>query len=93
MGKNVYGIPLVMRYVPVSVEFDSTGSMKPTEIGWQDGRRFRIDKVLDVTKAGDTGPGVERRKYRVIVRGEEKNLFFEVEKKSAWPYGRWFVEV
>ena len=64
-------------YVKVNSDFDSTGYMMPRTITWADGRTFKIDEDC----------------YTVVIRGEEKFLFFEkTDDLFASRVGRWFVE-
>ena len=37
--------PLPKVYVPVKVCFDADGNILPTEITWEDGRKYRIDRA------------------------------------------------
>ena len=80
-------------YVKVNSDFDSTGAVTPKAIIWSDGRIFKIDSVRDFRPASTLG---ERRSgdcYTVLIRGEERQLFFE--RTSALfgsRLGRWWVE-
>ena len=38
-------------YVPVTVDFDEEGKMRPTDIYWLDGQTYHIDRVLKVRQA------------------------------------------
>jgi len=49
-----------------------------------DGRRFEVDRVLDVTKAASLKAGGRGTRYKCRIRGKEIYLFFDDEK--------WFVE-
>ena len=70
-------------YVKVTSEFDATGYMQPRAITWADGRTFAITLGCDCR--GDC--------YTVVIRGEEKHLFFErVDPLFSGRVGRWFVE-
>ena len=60
-------------YVSVSSIFDSTGYMQPTSITWTDGRTFPIESVRDYRPADAS----HKDCYTVIIRGQEKHLFFE----------------
>ena len=78
-------------YVKVNSDFDSTGYMQPRSITWKDGRTFKIDAVRDLCPAavyGRTGDC-----YTVIIKGEERHLFFErATEFQPNKVGRWFVE-
>ena len=46
------------KYVKVTATFDCDGDLIPEYIVWDDGRRYRIDKISDVRyAAGPSGPG------------------------------------
>ena len=46
-------------YVKVIVEYDEAGGVHPLRIEWEDGRKFRIERVLDVRRAAATKAGGE----------------------------------
>lgn len=80
-------------YVKVNSDFDSTGYMQPKSITWTDGRTFRIDEVKDYRPASVYRQGQEGACYTVIIRGEEKHLFFEWTHSSfSSRVARWYVE-
>ena len=39
------------KYVPVIVHFDTDGKMRPMEIEFSEGQKYRVDKILDVRRA------------------------------------------
>ena len=71
-------------YVRVVAEFDETGSVRPLSIVWEDGRKFKVDKVLDVRRAVATKAGGQGMRYTCRIMGKETYLFNDD--------GRWFVE-
>ena len=80
-------------HVKVTSDFDATGYMQPKAITWTDGRTFPIDEVRDFRPASVLGRGRGGDCYTVIIRGEERYLFFErTEPGHASRFGRWFVE-
>ena len=80
-------------YVKVNSDFDATGFMLPKTIIWQDGRVFPIDRVKDFRPAASFEHGRCGDCYTVIIRGEERLLFFErTDPLFASRVGRWFVE-
>lgn len=80
-------------YVGVTVSFDDEGRMLPSEILWEDGRRFQIDRVLDVRPAPSLRAGGQGDRYAVRIGGRESFLFFEHSETSGGSVvGRWFVE-
>lgn len=85
-------MPLRKRiYVKVNSDFDATGVLVPRCIIWNDGRAFPIDEVRDFCPAARSGhPG---DCYTVLIRGEERFLFFErTDPMYRNRIGRWFVE-
>ena len=80
-------------YVKVNSDFDSTGYMVPRTITWADGRTFTIDEVKDFRPASTLQSGHGGDCYTVMIRGEERFLFFEkTSGMFAARCGRWFVE-
>ena len=71
-------------YVRVIVEYDEEGGVHPLEIRWEDGRKFRVERVLDVRRAAATKAGVQGIRYTCRILGQETYLFED--------RGRWFVE-
>lgn len=80
-------------YVKVNSDFDSTGYMRPRTITWSDGRTFPIDQIRDFRPASDPDALHPSDCYTVIIKGEEKFLFFErTDPLFSGRVGRWFVE-
>ena len=71
-------------YVRVIVEYDEAGGVKPLIIFWEDGRKFRIDRLLDVRRAAATKAGGHGIRYTCRILDRETYLFED--------NGRWFVE-
>ena len=79
-------------YVKVNSDFDSTGYMRPRSITWADGRTFKIDTVKDYRPSGYYRQGAEGACYTVMIRGEEKHLYFEWTNSAfASRVARWYV--
>lgn len=72
-------------FVEVEVNFNTDGIMTPVELVWRDGRKFHIDKVLDIRRAASLKAGGMGMRYKCRISGREKYLFFEDN--------RWFVEI
>lgn len=83
----------IKAYVHVSVDFDDTGRMRPTNILWEDGTHYEIDRVLDVRPAFAARAGGQGDRYTIRLGEQITYLFFEhnVDYGSHIP-GRWFVE-
>ena len=79
-------------YVRVSTDFDSTGYMQPKSVTWSDGRTFKIDKIKDFRPANIYREDCGGYCFTVMIRGEEKHLFFEpADSTFASRFGRWYV--
>lgn len=71
-------------YVKVVVEYSPEGNICPLMVEWEDGRRFEVDRLLDVRRAASTKAGGQGMRYTVRILGHETYLFEDE--------GRWFVE-
>ena len=71
-------------YVKVVVEYSPEGKICPLAVEWEDGRRFEVDRLLDVRRAASTKAGGQGMRYTVRILGRETYLFEDE--------GRWFVE-
>ena len=71
-------------YVKVVVEYSLEGNISPLKVEWEDGRRFEVDRLLDVRRAASTKAGGQGMRYTVRILGHETYLFEDE--------GRWFVE-
>ena len=79
-------------YVRVNSDFDQTGYMQPRAVTWEDGRTFKIDKVKDFRPAKIYRDDCTGYCFTVMIRGEEKHLFFEPTSSAfASSIGRWYV--
>lgn len=80
-------------YVKVNSDFDATGYMQPRSITWADGRTFKIEAVKDYRPTACYRQGAEGSCYTVMIRGQERHLFFEWTNSSfASRVARWYVE-
>lgn len=80
-------------FVKVNSDFDATGYIQPRSITWADGRTFTIEAVKDFRPASYYRQGAEGACYTIMVRGEEKHLFFEwINSAFATRVARWYVE-
>ena len=71
------------KYVPVTVRFDVDGKLRPLIIEYEDGKEYRIDRILDVRRAACESVGGVGDRYTCRIQGKESYLWFEK--------GRWFV--
>ena len=85
--------PLPKVYVPVTASFDAEGNILPTEITWEDGRKFQIDKVTNIRQAAAMRSGGQGDRYTIRINGKESYLYFERSPDlTGRNLGRWFVE-
>ena len=71
-------------YVDVIAEFSKDGCLIPILFVWEDGRKYKIDKVLKIERCASRKAGGVGMMYTCMVQGKESHLFFEVDK--------WFME-
>lgn len=71
-------------YVNVYAVFDTLGQIMPRAIIWEDGRKFPVDRVLQVEKRASLRSGGAGLRYLVIIAGHRRYLYLEETK--------WFVE-
>ena len=71
-------------FVDVIVKHDKSGQIRPLQMTWTDGRRYEIDRVLDVRQAPSLKGGGLGMRYTCRIWGKEVYLFCDE--------GKWFVE-
>ena len=71
-------------YVGVNARFEADGRLFPMSITWEDGKRYRIDRILDVRRAASLKAGGSGMRYTVRIGRFDTHLYMED--------GRWFVE-
>lgn len=71
-------------YVDVVAKIDSDGLITPLSVIWEDGRRYVIDKVVQIKRAYATKVGGTGIRYTISVKGKITYLFEDE--------GKWFVE-
>ena len=80
-------------YVAVKAHFDAEGRLVPTEIIWEDGHIYEIDRVTDIRQAAAMKAGGQGDRYTVWISGQQSYLFFERNASlTGNNIGRWFVE-
>ena len=67
----------------IIVEHKKDGRAMPKTIVWDDGRKFNIDKILDIRRAACQSVGGVGDRYTCRIQGQESYLWYEK--------GRWFV--
>lgn len=71
-------------YVAVQAAFDADGRVIPLSIEWEDGRRYQIDRVLDIRRAASLKAGGSGIRYAVRIGNRQSYIWREDD--------RWFVE-
>ena len=80
-------------YVDVVVNFRKDGVMLPRVIIWEDGYKYKIDRVSDIRQAYAARAGGQGDRYTVWINGQQSFLFFERSNSIIGNnIGRWFVE-
>lgn len=80
-------------YVTVVVRFTKEGRMLPHYLVWEDGRKYKIDKVADIRPAHAMKAGGQGDRYTIWVNGQQSYLFFERSAAiTGCELGKWFVE-
>ena len=80
-------------YVDVLVAFDTDGLMRPKALIWEDGARYKIDRVKAIRPAHAERAGGQGDRYTIMVGGHERYLYFEHNTDFGNKnVGRWFVE-
>lgn len=87
-GGHIYGgrPEREKKYVDVVSLTVADGLVTPLEIRWEDGRRFRIDKVTSRRQAHSLKTGGAGMRYTVLVGGQQTYLWYDDYRKA------WFVE-
>lgn len=73
-----------MTCVEVIAHVSSQGVITPLSIRWEDGRNYKIGRVLRADRLGATKAGGWGVRYKVWIGGREMFLYFHES--------RWFVE-
>lgn len=75
---------IIKEYVEVTVNWLKDGSMRPLSFTWDDGREFRIDKVLAVRKGNSLKIYAPGMRYYCQTGKRRYYLYYDGE--------RWYVE-
>lgn len=80
-------------YVAVKTDFSEDGTMLPREITWEDGEKFKIERILDIRQAPAMKAGGQGDRYTILIKNKQSYLFFERSTNLTGNHiGRWFVE-
>ena len=72
------------KYVPVIARFEADGRLRPFLIEFEEGRRFPIDRILDVRRAASLKAGGAGIRYTVQIGRCKRFLYYDQPQ--------WFVE-
>ena len=80
-------------YVEVVTVTKPDGLMLPRSLVWEDGQRYKIDRVSQIKPAAAMKAGGQGDRYTIWVNGRQSYLFFERNSSlTGNNIGRWFVE-
>jgi hypothetical protein len=79
-------------YVAVDLHITVEGELRPKAIIWADGRRFEIEKVIDVRRKASLKAGGAGIRFEVRIDGKTRYLFMEDIEFNKLPGALWFVE-
>jgi hypothetical protein len=71
-------------FVDVIVKHTKDGRRLPMIILWENGKKYEVEKVLDIRRAASLKAGGQGLKYKCRILGSETCLWLED--------GKWFVE-
>jgi len=71
-------------HIQVIAQHDLEGRIRPLSLIWEDGRKFPIDRVVDIRQAASLKAGIQGMRYTCRIAGKEVHLFCDE--------GKWFLE-
>lgn len=69
----------------VTAHHNAQGFVRPLILWWDDGRKYEIDRVLDVRRAASLKAGGIGIRYTCRILGKERYLYLDEDK--------WYVNV
>ena len=72
-------------YVSAAVRFEADGRLRPLWIEWEDGRRYPVDRVIEVRRSASLKAGGAVIRFTCCFGQHVRYLFLEED--------RWFVEI
>jgi hypothetical protein len=76
-------LKMAKTFVEVIVKYKSDGKLYPLTILWEDGRKFDIDKIIDIRKATSIKNGGKGIRYTCSIQNKQIYLFLDED--------RWFI--
>lgn len=74
---------LYKRYVDVVLKQQKNGQITPMYIEWDNGKRYKIDRIISTERRSSPVGGCGIR-YACMIQGKRRNLYLEKN--------RWFIE-
>ena len=68
------------KYVEVTAHHNAQGFVRPLILWWDDGRKYEIDRVLDVRRAASLKAGGIGIRYTCRILGKERYLYLDEDK-------------
>jgi len=75
-------------YVDVNVDHMADGRVLPRSIVWEDGRRYAVDRIIDIRPAVSLKAGGCGLRYTIRVGEKETCMYLEEDHGVS----RWFME-
>lgn len=80
-------------YVDVNIKITKDGKVIPLSFTWEDGKQYKIDRVLSVRAAPALKAGGQGDRYEIMVDGKISRLWFTHNEDISDPHiGWWFAE-
>lgn len=73
-------------YVTVNADFNPDGKITPNWFEWEDGRKYPIDRVLNIQRVASLKVGGRGLRYQIRVSGKETYIWYDDTEQ------RWFME-
>lgn len=83
--KNFANTMFMRKDVCVIAKMNENGFVTPLTIVWSDGKKYEIDKVVDVRKKASLKGGGMGLRYTCIIKNQEKHIWLDGYT--------WFVEI
>ena len=87
-GTNGIPLPAERRYLHVVAETDERGEMRPLEVVWRDGRRFRVASARVLRRYGRWELGTLAIAYEASFARRNRA---DAHRLLWWEHGRWFT--
>lgn len=84
---------MVKKYIKVNADFMPDGRIILKFMEWDDGNKYKVQKVFEAVRAASLRAGGTGIRYRCLREGQEWYLFLEDYEKADSVFGaRFFVE-